>query len=107
MELVIKHFGGLTLEELYDIKKYARTFCGEAKTPLPRDRRQGQGRVSFFMRGEQGAAAYLRVLKSGVSFPEPSAWADSHNAARRGLGTKTVREGIKFAEEKLGAKKTE
>ena len=73
MELVIKHFSELTNEELYDIlKARVDVFVVEQKCPYPEIDGKDKDAYHMILRDERGIAAYLRVLKSGVSFPEPA-----------------------------------
>ena len=106
MELVIKHFSELTLEELYNILKIrVDVFVVEQKCPYPEIDGKDKDAYHIFLRDEQGIAAYLRVLKSGVSFPEPALGRILTTRRGEGLGAAIVRGGIKFAEEKLSAAK--
>lgn len=104
MELVIKHFGELTLEELYEIlKARVDVFVVEQKCPYPEIDGKDNDAYHIFMRDENGIAAYLRVLKSGVSFDVPALGRIITTRRGEGLGAAIVREGIKFAAEKLSA----
>lgn len=106
MGLVIKHFNELTNEELYDIlKARVDVFVVEQKCPYPEIDGKDKDAYHMVLRDEHGIAAYLRVLKSGVSFPEPALGRILTTRRGEGLGTLIVSEGIKFAEEKLGAEK--
>lgn len=106
MELVTKHFSELSLKELYDILKIrVDVFVVEQKCPYPEIDGKDKDAYHIFFRDERGIAAYLRVLKSGVSFPEPSLGRILTTRRGEGLGARIVHEGISFAEEKLGAEK--
>lgn len=106
MELVIKHFGELTNGELYDIlKARVDVFVVEQKCPYPEIDGKDKDAYHIMLRDERGIAAYLRVLKSGVSFPEPALGRILTTRRGEGLGARIVSEGIKFVEEKLGAEK--
>lgn len=106
MELVTKHFSELTLEELYDILKIrVDVFVVEQKCPYPEIDGKDKDAYHIFLRDERGIAAYLRVLKSGVSFPEPALGRILTTRRGEGLGAEIVRAGIEFAEEKLSADK--
>lgn len=106
MELVIKHFSELTNEELYDIlKARVDVFVVEQKCPYPEIDGKDKDAYHMILRDERGIAAYLRVLKSGVSFPEPALGRILTTRRGEELGARIVSEGIKFAEEKLGAEK--
>lgn len=106
MELVIKHFNELANGELYDIlKARVDVFVVEQKCPYPEIDGKDKDAYHMVLRDEHGIAAYLRVLKSGVSFPEPALGRILTTQRGEGLGARIVSEGIKFAEEKLGAEK--
>ena len=106
MELITKHFSELSPEELYDIlKARVDVFVVEQKCPYPEIDGKDKDAYHIFLRDEHGIAAYLRVLKSGVSFPEPALGRILTTRRGEGLGAKIVSEGIHFAEEKLGAEK--
>lgn len=105
MELVIKHFTELSLEELYDIlRARVDVFVVEQNCPYPEIDGKDFDAYHFVMRDENGIAAYLRVLKSGVSFDAPALGRILTTRRGEGLGAEIVREGIKFAREKLGAR---
>lgn len=106
MELVVKHFNELTNGELYDIlKARVDVFVVEQECPYPEIDGKDKDAYHIVLRDECGIAAYLRVLKSGVSFPEPALGRILTIRRGEGLGARIVSEGIKFAEEKLGAEK--
>jgi len=106
MELVIKHFNALTNDELYDIlKARVDVFVVEQKCPYPEIDGKDKNAYHIFLRDERGISAYLRVLDRGVSFSEPALGRILTTRRGEGLGALIVREGIRFAEEKLGAEK--
>lgn len=106
MELVIKHFNELTNSELYDILKVrVDVFVVEQECPYPEIDGKDNNAYHIFLRDENGIAAYLRVLKNGVSFPEPALGRILTTRRGEGLGARIVREGIAFAKEKLHADK--
>lgn len=106
MELVIKHFNELTNDELYDIlKARVDVFVVEQKCPYPEIDGKDKNAYHIFLRDERGISAYLRVLDRGVSFSEPALGRILTTRRGEGLGALIVREGIRFAEEKLGAEK--
>lgn len=77
----------------------------EQKCPYPETDGKDKDAYHIFLRDEKGLAAYLRVLKSGVSFPEPALGRILTTRRGEGLGARIVREGIAFAKEKLSADK--
>lgn len=104
MKLVIKHFSELTLEELYEIlKARVDVFVVEQNCPYPEIDGKDKDAYHIFMRDENGIAAYLRVLKSGVSFDVPALGRILTTRRGEGFGAEIVREGIKFAAEKFSA----
>ena len=106
MELITRHFGELSPEELYDIlKARVDVFVVEQNCPYPEIDGKDKDAYHIFLRDENGIAAYLRVLKSGVSFPEPALGRILTTRRGEGLGARIVNEGIRFAEETLGAEK--
>lgn len=106
MELVIKHFNELTNSELYDILKVrVDVFVVEQECPYPEIDGKDNNAYHIFLRDENGIAAYLRVLKNGVSFPEPALGRILTTRRGEGLGARIVHEGIAFAKEKLHADK--
>lgn len=106
MELVIKHFGELSADELYEIlKARVDVFVVEQKCPYPEIDGKDKDAYHIFLRDESGIKAYLRVLKNGVSFPEPALGRILTTRRGEGLGKKIVEEGIRFVSEKIGAEK--
>ena len=106
MELITKHFSELSPEELYDIlKARVDVFVVEQNCPYPEIDGKDKDAYHIFLRDENGIAAYLRVLKGGVSFPEPALGRILTTRRGEGLGACIVNEGIRFAEEKQGAEK--
>lgn len=106
MELVIKHFNELTNSELYDILKIrVDIFVVEQQCPYSEIDGKDKDAYHIFLRDENGIAAYLRVLKGGVSFPEPALGRVLTTRRGEGLGARIAREGIAFAKEKLRAEK--
>ena len=103
MELVIKRFDELTLQELYEILRLrVNVFVVEQHCPYP----EIDGRDAFshhlYYRDEDGIQAYLRVVDAGVSFDEASIGRVLSRKRRCGLAGSLLREGIRFANETLG-----
>ena len=108
MELVTKHFSELSPDELYDIlKARVDVFVVEQECPYPEIDGKDKNAYHIFLRDEnsKSIAAYLRVLKSGVSFAEPALGRILTTRRGEGLGARIVNAGIRFAEETLGAEK--
>lgn len=106
MELVIKHFRELTIDELYDILQ-ARTdiFVVEQKCPYRELDGKDKDAFHLFLRDEHGIAAYLRTLDRGVSFDEVSIGRIITVRRGQGYGAEIVSEGIKFAKQHYQADK--
>lgn len=104
MELCVKRFDQLTLDELYDIMELrVAVFVVEQTCPYPEIDGRDRGAYHVFLRDEGGIQAYLRVLDRGVSFPEVSIGRVIAVKRRQGLGTEILRAGIRTAVEKFGA----
>lgn len=104
MELCVKRFDQLTLDELYDIMELrVAVFVVEQTCPYPEIDGRDKGAYHVFLRDETGIQAYLRVLDRGVSFPEVSIGRVIAVKRRQGLGTEILRAGIRTAVEKFGA----
>lgn len=98
MELVIKHFRELTLDELYDIVQ-ARVdiFVVEQKCPYRELDDKDKNAYHIFLRDEGGIVAYLRTLDKGVAFDEASIGRIITVRRGQGFGAVIMREGIEFA----------
>lgn len=98
MELVIKHFSELAVNELYDILK-ARVdiFVVEQNCPYHEIDNRDKDAYHIFLRDENGIAAYLRTLDRGVMFEDVSIGRIITVRRGQGLGAEIMREGIKFA----------
>ena len=99
MELVIKRFDELTLQELYEILRLrVNVFVVEQHCPYPEIDGRDEFSHHLYYRDENGIQAYLRVVDAGVSFDEASIG----RKRRCGLAGSLLREGIRFAHETLG-----
>ena len=106
MELIVKKYEELTLDELYDIIQ-ARISIFVVEQTCPYQELDGKDRLAYhvFFRDEQGIQAYLRVLDRGDAFADCSIGRVITVARGCGLGAKLIAEGIKVAKEKFGADK--
>ena len=104
MELHVKTFDELTLDELYDLLRLrVDVFVVEQNCPYPELDGRDKAALHVFLTDEGGIQACLRVLDRGV--------ASAHAAlgrviARRrgvGLGRRIVEAGIAAARERFGA----
>ncbi|MCC8169231.1 MAG: GNAT family N-acetyltransferase [Oscillospiraceae bacterium] len=104
MELIIKKFKELTVEELYEIiKARVDIFVVEQNYPYRELDDKDKNSYHMFFKDEDSIAAYLRVVDRGVSFDEVSIGRVLTVKRGCGLGGKILAEGIKLAKEKLGA----
>ena len=106
MELIVKKYDELTLDELYDIIR-ARIGIFVVEQNCPYQELDGKDRGSYhvFFRDENGVQAYLRVVDKGVGFDEYSLGRVITVARGCGLGAKLIAAGVQVAKEKFGAKK--
>lgn len=104
MELEIKSFDELSLDELYDILMLrSQVFIMEQNAPCREIDGRDKAAIHVFLRDSGGIEAYLRVLGPGVIFPEASIGRIIAVKRRQGLGTAITREGMKAARERFGA----
>lgn len=105
MELVIKHFSELTLEELHDILKL-RTEIFIVEQNCPYQDIDGADKVAYhlYLKENNEILAYLRVLPEGATYKEASIGRVVSARRREGLATRLLKEGIIVAKEKFGAK---
>lgn len=106
MDLVVKRFDELSLDELYEILKVrAQVFVVEQNCPY--QDLDGKDKYSYhvYFKDETGIQAYLRVVEKGVSFEEASIGRVLTVKRGCGLGKKLMLEGIRIAKEKLCAEK--
>lgn len=106
MELVIKHFKELTLDELYDIiQARVDVFVVEQKCPYRELDDKDRNAYHIFLRDENGIAAYLRTLDRGVAFDEVSIGRIITVRRGQGYGAEIMHEGITFAKKQYNADK--
>lgn len=105
MELVIKHFGELTVHELHDILRLrSEIFVVEQNCVYQDIDGTDLHGYHLYLRDEDGIASYLRVLPAGVRYEEVSIGRVVSAKRRLGYATQLLREGIRVAQEKFGAK---
>ena len=98
MELIIKKFDELTVNELYDILKLrVDVFVVEQECPYPEIDNKDQNAYHIWLRDEEGIAAYVRVLDKGVSFEDAAIGRVISARRRKGYGTIVLKEGIRIA----------
>ena len=104
MEISVKHFAELTAEELYEILKLrVDVFVVEQNCPYPELDGRDQDAWHVALRQEGRLLAYLRVLPRGKG--EAAIGRVLAVERRQGFATSVLKEGIRVAREKLGAKR--
>lgn len=106
MELYIKKFSELTVDEVYAILKARHdVFIVEQNCPCEEIDGRDQDAYHVFYKDGGKLVAYLRVLNRGVVFDDVAIGRVLCLNRRHGIGTSLMREGIKVAKEKFGADK--
>lgn len=102
-EITIKHYSELTRDELYDIFKLrVDVFVVEQNCPCREIDEYDADCLHLCLREGGELLAYLRIIPQG----EPVVIGRVISAKRRcGLGTRIMREAIRFCKEKLNAEK--
>ena len=106
-EITIKHYSELTRDELYEIFMLrVDVFVVEQNCPCREIDEYDADCYHLCLRDGGKLSAYLRIIPQGEG--EPVIIGRVISAKRRcGLGTKIMREAIRFCNEKLNAKKLE
>ena len=106
MELVVKHFKELSLEELVDIYKLrVSVFVVEQKCPYQEIDDADKVAYHIWLQDENGIQAYARVLPQGTTFPSAAIGRVIAVKRRCGLGSKIVEAAVQTAKEKFRADK--
>lgn len=106
MELVIKHFKELSLEELVDIYKLrVSVFVVEQKCPYQEIDDADKVAYHLWLQDENGIQAYARALPQGTTFPSAAIGRVIAVKRRCGLGSKIVEAAVQTAKEKFHADK--
>ncbi|MBQ7596060.1 MAG: GNAT family N-acetyltransferase [Clostridia bacterium] len=106
MELFIKNFSELSLDELWQILKVrADVFIVEQNCAYQDIDEYDKLAYHLFYTDEGEITAYLRVLPQNTFFETPSIGRVLSVRRRQGLASQLVSEGIKVAKEKLNADK--
>ncbi len=104
MELVVKHFKELSLEELVDIYKLrVAVFVVEQKCPYQEIDDADKKAYHLYLKDDDGIQAYARVLPAGITFEEVSLGRVIAIKRRCGLGSQIVNAAIDIAKEKFNA----
>lgn len=106
MELVIKYFNELCLEELFDIYKLrVSVFVVEQNCPYQEIDDADKEAYHLYLKDDNGIQAYARVLPPGTTFDEASLGRVIARKRRCGLGSQIVAAAIATAKEKFSATK--
>lgn len=104
MDLVVKRFEELSVEELYKILQVrVAVFVVEQNCVYQEVDDKDQYSYHVFLKDDTGIKAYLRVIDKGVSFEEVSIGRVLTLERECGLGNKILFEGIKVAKERMNA----
>lgn len=106
MDLIVKQFGELSVEELYEILQIrVKVFVVEQNCAYQEIDDKDQYSYHVFLKDDTGIKAYLRVVNKGVSFEEVSIGRVLTLKRGCGLGYRILLEGIKIAKERMNADK--
>ncbi len=104
MELVVKRFEELSVEELYEILKIrVAVFVVEQNCPYQEIDDKDKHSFHVYLKDSEGIQAYLRVIEKGVSFDDVSIGRVLAVKRRCGIGSRILAEGIKVAKNQLKA----
>ncbi len=104
MDLTVKRFEELDINELYEILKLrVDVFVVEQNCPYPELDDKDKSAWHVYIREDGKITAYLRVLDPGVSFDTAAIGRVISTRRRCGLGTKLLQEGIRVAREHMNA----
>ncbi|MDE7004583.1 MAG: GNAT family N-acetyltransferase [Oscillospiraceae bacterium] len=104
MELIVKHFSQLTRDELFAIYKLrVAVFIVEQQCAYPEVDEHDPAAYHLWLQDGEGIQAYLRLLPPGATFPTASIGRVIAVKRRQGLGGRIVAEGVRAAQELLGA----
>ena len=104
MQLYVKRFQELTIDELYAILKLrVDVFVVEQCCPYPDLDGLDREALHVWLEDDAGIEAYVRVLDKGVKSPYAALGRVIAVRRRMGLGTKIVQSGIEAAREIFGA----
>ena len=104
MELIVKAYGELTRDELFEILKLRNAvFIVEQECPYQDIDETDREAYHIFLRDEEGIEAYLRVFRSEKCPQEARIGRVIAVKRRCGLGSRILKEGIRLAQEKYHA----
>ena len=108
MELVIKKFKELTLDELYDILQIrVDVFVVEQECPYPECDGFDKTAVHLFYKKNNKIVAYTRILPPDSRYKDPSIGRVIVNSGERGtgLGNKVMNESIRYIKDNYPGEK--
>ena len=106
MEIYVKRFEELSLEELYEIIKIrVSIFCLEQNCLYQDLDDKDKKAYHVYIKENDKIKAYLRVLDKGISFDEISIGRVLTTERGMGFGNVILREGIRVAKEMMNADK--
>ncbi len=106
MELVVKYFDELELDELVDIYRLrVAVFVVEQNCPYQEVDDADKKAYHLYLKDENGIQAYARVLPAGATFNEVSLGRVIAVKRRCGLGSQIVAAAIDVARNKFNAEK--
>lgn len=104
MELIVKHFNDLSIDELFAIYKLrVSVFVVEQGCPYQEVDDADRAAYHVWLQDEGTIQAYLRVLPARAAFDEVSIGRVIAAKRRCGLGSRILRAGIQVAKEKFSA----
>lgn len=107
MNWIVKSFSELTTEELYEILKLRNdVFIVEQNCPYLDIDGKDKESYHLFLKDRNKIVAYLRILKKGVSYKEPSIGRVlvKNDYRRKSISRKMLLKGISFIENNLKEK---
>lgn len=105
MELIIKQFKQLTVEELHEIYKLrVAVFVVEQNCPYQDVDDADKVAYHLYLKDKDGIQAYVRVLPQGTLHDTASIGRVISIKRRCGLATQLLKAGIEVAKEKFGAR---
>lgn len=106
MELIVKHFSKLSVEELHEIYKLrVSVFVVEQNCPYQEIDDADKYAYHLWLKDENGIQAYARALPPGVTFDDASIGRVIAVKRRCGMGSRIVAAAIDTAKEKFSAKR--
>ena len=106
MQLIVKHFSELSVDELFAIYKLrVAVFVVEQKCPYQEIDEADRAAYHIWLQDEDGIVAYARALPPGVTFAEASIGRVIAVKRRCGMGSRIVAAAVETAREKFSAGK--